>query len=95
MTRSGKDLFDKVYNNYSPKNNSIVILKDEKKIEGLKKDVDRKKRQIYYIKIQDKETGRKLKFESDEIKEMHLYPDGLEKFGKMTRHMLGNGKEPK
>lgn len=84
---NGKDLFDKVYNSYSGKKLSTVILKDGRKIEGYKKDVDRKKGQIYYIKIKDKTTGKKLKFNSDEIKEMYLYPGGVEKFGKMLRHL--------
>ncbi len=83
----GKDLFDKVYNSYSGKKLSVVILKDGKRIEGYKKDVDRKKGQIYYIKIKDEQTGKKLKFDSDQIKEMYLFPGGIEKFSKSFRQI--------
>lgn len=84
---NGKQLFDQVYNSYSGKKLSVVVLKDGTRIEGYKKDVDRKKGQIYYIKIKEESTGKKKKFDSDEIKEMYLYPGGLEKLGKITRHV--------
>jgi hypothetical protein len=84
---NGKNLFDQIYNSYSGKKLSIVVLKNGDRIEGYKKDVDRKKGQIYYIKIKDEKTGKKLKFDSDEIKEMYLYPGGLEKLGKISRYI--------
>lgn len=86
-TINGKDLFDKAYNSYSGKKLSIVILKDGTKIEGYKKDVDRKKGQIYYIKIKEEKSRKKLKFYSEKIKEMYLYPGGLEKLSKSFRHV--------
>jgi hypothetical protein len=73
---NGKDYFDQVYNSYSGKKVSIVVLKNGERVEGYKKDVDRKKGQIYYIKIKDEKTGKKRKFDSEEIKEMYLYPGG-------------------
>ncbi|WP_299679896.1 hypothetical protein [uncultured Tenacibaculum sp.] len=84
---NGKDLFDKVYNRYSGKKKSIVVLKDGTRIEGFKKDVDRKKGQIYYIKLKEEKSGKKIKLDSDEIKEMYLYPSGFEKFTKSWRHV--------
>lgn len=83
----GKNLFDKVYNSYSGNKLSVVILKDGKRIEGYKKDVDRKKGQIYYIKLKEEGTKKKFKLDSDEIKEMYLYPGGIEKFSKSWRHI--------
>ena len=76
------EMFLPVYNSYSPRKLSVVILNDGTRIEGYKKDVDRKKGQIYYIKIKDSVSGKKLKFEADQISEMYLYPGGLEKLSK-------------
>jgi hypothetical protein len=87
MTLDGKDLFDKVYNSYSGKKLSYVTLKDGTKIVGHKKDVDRKKGQIYYIKIKDKDSGKKVKLKSDKIKEMYLHPGGLQKAFKTLNHI--------
>lgn len=84
---NGKDLFSKVYNSYSGKKVSIIILKDGTKVEGYRKDIDRKKGQIYYIKVKDKTTGKKRKFDSDEIKEMYLFPSGFQKMLKTLTHI--------
>ncbi|CAM1346308.1 hypothetical protein [Tenacibaculum crassostreae] len=84
---NGKDLFSKVYNSYSGKKVSIIILKDGTRAEGYRKDIDRKKGQIYYIKIKDKTTGKKRKFDSDQIKEMYLFPSGFQKMIKTLTHV--------
>ncbi|MGB1043352.1 MAG: hypothetical protein ACPGU6_08155 [Tenacibaculum sp.] len=84
---NGKDLFSKIYNSYSGKKLSYVTLKDGSKIVGYKKDVDRKKGQIYYIKLKQQKTKKKFKLESDEIKEMYLYPGGVQKFFKTLNHI--------
>ena len=81
------NMFDPVYNSYSPNKMSIVILNDGTEVKGYKKDVDRKKGQIYYIKIKDSVTGKKSKFESEDIKEMYLFPGGLEKLNKSLRFL--------
>ena len=82
---AGKDLFDKVYTHYSENKLSVVILKDGRRIEGYKKDVDRKKGQIYYIKLKEEDTEKKFKFDAEEIKEMYLYPGGIQKTFKSIR----------
>ncbi|MEY8863107.1 hypothetical protein [Tenacibaculum singaporense] len=84
---NGKDLFSKVYTHYSEKRISYITLKDGTEITGHKRDVDRKKGQIYYIKIKNKETGKKFKFDSDQIKEMYLYPSGIQKAFKTLNHV--------
>lgn len=77
-------MFEPVFNSYSPNKTSTLILENGKEIKGLKRDVDRKKGQIYYVKLKDETTGEKLKFNAEEIKEMYLYPGGLEKLSKVT-----------
>ncbi|MCM5661573.1 hypothetical protein [Galbibacter mesophilus] len=81
------NMFDPVYNSYSGNKLSIVKLGDGTVIEGYKKDVDRKKGQIYYIKIKDSVSGKKHRIDSEDIDEMYLYPGGLEKLGKISRFL--------
>ena len=81
-------MFDPVYNSYSPNVVSTVILEDGKVVKGFRDDVDRKKGQIYYVKLKDSVTGDKVEFYAEDIKEMYLYPGGFEKLGKASRQIF-------
>lgn len=78
-------MFDPVYNSYSPNKISTVILENGEEIQGYRDDVDRKKGQIYYVKLK-KEDGEKVEFYAKDIKEMYLVPGGLEKISKASRY---------
>ena len=75
-------MFDPVYNSYSPNVVSKVILENGDVVEGFRDDVDRKKGQIYYVRLKDSMTGEKKEFNAKDIKEMYLFPGGFEKFTK-------------
>ena len=81
-------MFEPVYNSYSGNKLSTLILENGEKVIGYKKDVDRKKGQIYYVKIQDSISGNEREFNADDIKEMYLFPGGLEKIGKVSNHLF-------
>lgn len=80
-------MFDPVYNTYSPKKISKLILENGQEIEGYRDDVDRKKGQIYYVKLK-KENGEKVEYYATDIKEMYLVPGGLEKLTKVTEQVF-------
>lgn len=81
-------MFDPVFNSYSQNVVSKVILENGQEIEGYRDDVDRKKGQIYYVKLKDSITGEKKEFYSEEIKEMYLFPGGIEKFTKSSSYIF-------
>ncbi|SDS09822.1 hypothetical protein SAMN04515667_1401 [Formosa sp. Hel1_31_208] len=81
-------MFEPVYNSYSPNVVSKVILEDGTVVEGFRDDVDRKKGQIYYVKLKDSITGEKKEFNAEQIKEMYLFPGGFEKFTKSASYMF-------
>ncbi|WP_033960679.1 hypothetical protein [Psychroserpens jangbogonensis] len=81
-------MFEPVFNSYSPNVVSTVILENGNVIKGFRDDVDRKKGQIYYVKLKDSITGKKSEFNATEIKEMYLFPGGFEKFTKTTSHIF-------
>jgi hypothetical protein len=81
-------MFDPVYNSYSQNVVSTIILEDGKVVKGFRDDVDRKKGQIYYVKLKDSITGDKVEFYAEDIREMYLYPGGLEKLSKSSRQIF-------
>lgn len=81
-------MFDPVYNSYSPNVVSRLILENGEVVEGFRDDVDRKKGQIYYVKLKDSISGEKKEFYSEDIKEMYLYPGGFEKFTKSAEYIF-------
>lgn len=81
-------MFEPVYNSYSPNVVSTVILENGQEVKGFRDDVDRKKGQIYYVKLKDSVTGEKKEFNANEIKEMYLFPGGLEKLSKTVGHVF-------
>jgi hypothetical protein len=81
-------MFDPVYNSYSPNVVSTVILENGEEVKGFRDDVDRKKGQIYYVKLKDSITGEKKEFNAKDIKEMYLFPGGFEKLTKTTNYIF-------
>jgi len=81
-------MFEPVFNSYSPNVVSRVILENGTVVEGFRDDVDRKKGQIYYVKLKDSITGEKKEFNATEIKEMYLFPGGFEKFNKKANYIF-------
>lgn len=81
-------MFEPVYNSYSGNKLSTLILENGDKVIGYKKDVDRKKGQIYYVKLEDSISGKEMEFNADDIKEMYLFPGGIEKFGKASTQVF-------
>jgi len=63
---------------FSHKKTAYVTLMDGTEIEGLIKDVDRKKGLIEYVKIKDND-GKKHKLKAEKIKFMYLPPSGMDK----------------
>ncbi|MDT0559629.1 hypothetical protein RM697_13295 [Ichthyenterobacterium sp. W332] len=85
-------MFEPVFNSYSPKKVSTVILENGTVVKGFRDDVDRKKGQIYYVKLKDSVTGEKYEHYAEDIKEMYLFPGGFERFTKKTSHIF-NARE--
>jgi hypothetical protein len=81
-------MFEPVYNSYSPNVVSTVILENGDEVKGFRDDVDRKKGQIYYVKLKDSVSGEKKEFNAKEIKEMYLFPGGFEKLTQTTGHLF-------
>ena len=81
-------MFEPVYNSYSPNVVSTLILETGEEIKGFRDDVDRKKGQIYYVKLKDSITGEKKEFNAKDIKEMYLFPGGFEKFTKKANYVF-------
>ena len=50
--------------------------------------MDRKKGQIYYVKLKDSVAGKKKEFNAKEIKEMYLFPEGFEKLTQTTGYIF-------
>jgi len=63
---------------FSHKKTAYITLIDGTEIEGLIKDVDRKKGLIKFVKIRDND-GKKHKLEAEKIKYMYLPPSGMDK----------------
>ena len=72
-------LFEEMFTGFSPKKSARVILKDATTVEGPAKDVDRKKGQIYSIKVRNTATGKDETFNAENIEEMYLPVSGFEK----------------
>ncbi|MFT5849016.1 hypothetical protein [Psychroserpens sp.] len=81
-------MFEPVFNSYSPNVVSTLILENGEEVKGFRDDVDRKKGQIYYVKLKDSITGEKKEFNATEIKEMYLFPGGFEKLTKAAGHVF-------
>lgn len=68
---------------FSHKKTAYVTLTDGTEIEGLIKDVDRKKGLVEYVKIKDND-GKKHKLKAEAIQYMYLPPSGFDKLSKAT-----------
>lgn len=71
---------------FSHKKISYLTLMDGTEITGTIKDLDREKGLIEEVKIKDG-SGKKLKFDADEIKYMYLPPSGFDKLSKAMDFM--------
>ncbi len=85
LKKMDDELFDEGFTGITPKKTSTVILKDGNKIEGSATDIDRKKGQIYSIEIKDG-SGKKKKYQSEEIAEMYLPISGAAKASKLVNY---------
>ena len=68
------------FDRFSGKKTAYITLKDGKKIEGKIKKIKRKKGSFKTIKIN--EEGEKIKFSPDDVANMYLPADGLDRFSK-------------
>ncbi|WP_010523062.1 hypothetical protein [Aquimarina agarivorans] len=76
---------------FSHKKTSYITLADGSEIEGIIKDIDRKKGLIEYIKIQDG-SKKKHKLKPEQVKFMYLPPSGFDKLSKLTNFLTDTQK---
>ncbi|SHJ21207.1 hypothetical protein [Pseudozobellia thermophila] len=79
--REKQAAFDPAYTSYSRKKPAYVTLKDGTKLEGDIKDVDRKKGQIYRLKI-SVDGEKKVEIMASDIADLYMAPSGLEQLDK-------------
>ncbi len=71
---------------FSKKKTAYITLTDGTEIEGLIKDIDRKKGLVDYVKIKDND-GKKHKLDADKIAYMYLAPSGFDKLVKASNFL--------
>lgn len=74
--------FIKGADGFSKKKTCYITLNDGTELEGIMKDLDRKKGNIEEITIIPTGEKKKVSFEADKIKHMYLQPSGWDKFSK-------------
>ncbi len=73
------DFFEQSYSGFSTKKNARLTLKSGRFVEGRVSDVDHKKMLFNAIEIKDEVTGKKEKFQADDIQELYLPVSNFEK----------------
>lgn len=81
----GQKLMPGAYS-FSKKKAVYITLNDGTEVEGMVKDIDRKKGLIKSIKIKNTE-GNKVTYKADEISSMYISPSGWDKMGKIYDFM--------
>ncbi len=72
-------MFEEMFTGFSPKKETRILLKDATNIQGTARDIDRKKGQIYSVKVKNSSTGKDETFKAEDIEEMYLPVSGFEK----------------
>ncbi|MDF0719641.1 hypothetical protein P0M11_06465 [Kaistella sp. PBT33-4] len=72
-------MFGEMFTGFSPKKETRIILKDAGNVKGNARDMDRKKGQIYSVKIRNTATGKDETYKAEDIAEMYLPVSGFEK----------------